>query len=58
MIKGQEEKQEQIKAYWIRINKIEKRIEELANKGVNYLEETNKRKSLLNNVKRLEKDLK
>ena len=46
---------EQIKSYWNRINKIESRIEELNRKGLNYSVETHKRKSLLNNVKRLEK---
>ena len=47
---------EQIKSYWNRINKIESRIEELNRKGLNYSVETHKRKSLLNNVKRLEKN--
>jgi hypothetical protein len=50
------EKQEQIKIYWNRINKIEERIEELARKGLSYGVETQKRKSLLTNVKRLEKE--
>ena len=50
-------KKEQIKTYWIRINKIEERIDELSRKGVDYLVETNKRKSLLTNVKRLEKEV-
>jgi hypothetical protein len=43
------------KYYWQRINDIEARIEELANRGVPYYIETKKRKSLLNNVRRLEK---
>ena len=47
---------EQIKSYWNRINKIESRIEELNKKGLDYSVETYKRKSLLNNVKRLEKN--
>ena len=51
------EKQEQIKAYWNRINKIEERIEELARKGLSYGVETQKRKSLITNVRRLEKNL-
>jgi hypothetical protein len=50
------EKQEQIKAYWNRINKIEERIEELARKGLSYGVETQKRKSLITNVRRLEKN--
>lgn len=49
-------KSEQIKYYWQRINKIEERIEELANKGSDYSIETKKRKSLLTNVKRLERE--
>ena len=47
------EKLIQIRRYWDRIGKIEERIEELAGKGVDYSIETKKRKSLLNNVKRL-----
>lgn len=50
------EKQEQIKSYWNRIGKIEERIQELANKGLDYSAETHKRKSLLTNVRRLEKN--
>ena len=46
-------KQEQIKSYWIRINELEKRIEELSNKGADYSAEEKKRKSLLMNVERL-----
>ena len=49
--------EEQIKSYWLRINKIEERIEELNKKGLGYLIEFYKRKSLLTNVKRLEKEL-
>ena len=48
-------KKEQIKAYWSRISKIEERIDDLAKKGSSYNTEVNKRKSLINNVKRLEK---
>lgn len=50
-----EEIEEILKAYWERINNIEKRIEELARKGADYSEETHKRKSLIINVKRLKK---
>jgi phage terminase large subunit len=46
-------KEEQIKSYWERINKLEKRIEELSNKGASHLIEDKKRMSLLQNVKRL-----
>jgi hypothetical protein len=49
------EKQKQIKAYWNRIGKIEEKIQELARRNLDYSAETHKRKSLLTNVKRLEK---
>jgi hypothetical protein len=49
-------KQEQVKYYWQRIDKQERRIEELANRGLSYHYEMQKRKSLLNNVKRLENE--
>ena len=52
------DKKEQIKSYWNRINKVEERIGELSGKGASYSAEVQKRKSLLNNVKRLEKCLK
>jgi archaellum component FlaC len=52
------DKKEQIKSYWDRINKIEERIGELSGKGAGFSAEVQKRKSLLNNVKRLEKCLK
>ena len=48
-------KEEQIKSYWYRIGKLEERIEELARKNVGYSVEEKRRKSLLTNVKRLEK---
>ena len=48
-------KNEIIKAYWIKINKIEEKIHKLNMKGLDYTIEEPKRKSLLNNVKRLEK---
>ncbi|MBU0958249.1 MAG: hypothetical protein KKF56_05580 [Nanoarchaeota archaeon] len=48
-------KEQQIENYWNRINKLEGRIEELSLKGVDYSIETKKRKSLLQNVKRLDK---
>jgi len=51
-------KKEQIKSYWDRINKVEERIGELSGKGASFSAEVQKRKSLLNNVKRLEKCLK
>ena len=50
-----EKNKNRIKYYWQRISDIEKRIEELSNKGVNYSIEIQKRKSLLNNVRRLER---
>ena len=50
--------EEQIKSYWERIGKVEERIQELARKGLDYSAETNKRKSLLTNIKRLEKEKK
>ena len=46
---------EQIKAYWDRIGKIEERISELSKKGLDYSTEVVKRKSLLSNIKFLEK---
>ena len=48
--------EEKIKAYWIRINEIEERIQKLSNKGVDYFAEEVKRKSLINNVRRLERE--
>jgi len=47
------EKQEQIKAYWNRIRKIEERIQELARRNLDYSIEIHKRKSLLTNIKRI-----
>ena len=44
-----------IEGLWNRIDKVESRIEELNKKGLDYYSETHKRKSLLNNVKRLER---
>jgi hypothetical protein len=46
---------EQIDSYWVRINQLEERIQELARKGVSYSLEMGKRKSLLMNVRRLMK---
>lgn len=44
----------QIKSYWERISKIESHIEELANRGINYSIESNKRKEMIKNVKHIE----
>jgi uncharacterized protein (UPF0335 family) len=49
-------KEKQIKSYWDRIGKLEERIQELSRRNLNYSGEVTKRKSLLTNVKRLEKE--
>ncbi len=49
------EKETKIKGYWGRIDKIEHRIEELSQRGADYSGEMIKRKSLLQNVRRIEK---
>lgn len=43
-----------IESFWKRIDEIEKRIEYLANKGLDYSIETRKRKNLLRNFRLLE----
>ena len=47
-----------IKSYWIKINRIEERIGELARKNVGYSSETLKRKNLIRNVRLLDNKLK
>jgi hypothetical protein len=44
-----------IKSYWMKINKIEERISQLANRNINHSLETLKRKSLINKVNKLQK---
>ena len=52
------ETERRISNYWIRIGKIEERIQDLDNHDMSWNEEMRKRKSLLNNIKSCQAKLK